>query len=306
MKYLIGINDKDLKSFYMDWDAIGSHLLVGGPFQSGRTSLLKTIVLSMAYQYSPEEVNIVLFDASQKSLSDLTDLPHVVDWVAGEDKFAQNIAHLRNELDFRRQNEGQDIKEKYPEIVFVFDDYDLARDAMGINEEILLSLGKSLRQDSDLGFHFVIALLSGSRMYSDSLVNQLKLLRVGISLGNTDTLETLGFQVTSSMRGTALPQGRGYLFERSHMNLLQFANPNNPSLEKTKQAIKTKWDRQSIAYWKHPATIEQIQQVKAASEPDVRVIQEKNAASMTKSFIDMDASVLIYREQQQRLRGENQ
>lgn len=288
----------------MDCDTVGSHLLVGGPFQSGRTSLLKTIVLSMAYQYSPDDINVVLFDASRKSLSDLTDLPHVLDWVAGEDKFSENIAHLKNELGIRRQNEILGLSQNKPEIIFIFDDYDLARDAMGINEEILLSLGKSVRQDSDLGFHFVIALLSGSRMYSDSLVNQLKLLRVGISLGNTDTLETLGFQVTSSMRGTALPQGRGYFFERSRMSLVQFANPNNPSIDGIKKKIKEKWRDFAEAEWKNPATDKQIQDVIAASKPDVQAVQEKNVTSVTKSFIDMEESVRRYKEQQQRLRGE--
>ena len=100
------------------------------------------------------------------------------------------------------------------------DDYDLTRDAMGLNEEILAKLGKLIRQDSNLGFHFILSSITHNiSNNADPLIMQLKLARVGISLGDTETLEILGGRVTSAMRGEELPEGRGYLVSRSGSRL---------------------------------------------------------------------------------------
>jgi len=305
MKHIIGIHDEDLQPFYMDWKETASHLLVGGSYQSGRTSLLRTIILSLAYTYSPEELHIVLIDASGRSLTDLTDLKHVIAWVNGEDDFAEHIAHLQNELAMRREKKVKN----YPEILFVFDDYDLATDAMGINEEILLSLGKNLRQDSDLGFHFLVSLLASTRLHSDSLINQLKLLRVGISLGNAETLEALGAHITSVMRKEQLPQGRGYFFARSGISLVQFANPDkeNKKGKTIKDVVYNQWQDFEQAQWKNPANKNQIENVKNASAADIDALQSKNTQqyeSSTGTYMDVDKSVRLYIEQQNQLRKE--
>ncbi len=303
MKHIIGKNDEDLQSFYMDWEEMASHLLVGGSFQSGRTSLLRTIILSLAYTYSPEELHIVLVDASGRSLNDLDKLPHVIAWVNGEDAFAENIAHLRNELNKRREKR----EENSPEIFFVFDDYDLAADAMGINEKILLELGKNIRQDSDLGFHFLVSLLGSTHLRDDSLIKQLKLLRVGISLGNTETLEALGAYITSSMRKEQLPPGRGYFFVRNKISLIQFANPNNPSKDEIIQTVIRKWSGCKKAKWKNPASEEQIEQVKNDSAADIGALNSNQGVGMLpdsdSSYVNMEESVKLYMEQQNKLKS---
>ena len=304
MKHIIGINDEDLQPFYMDWENKASHLLVGGTYQSGRTSLLRTIVLGLSHKYSPDELHIVLFDASGRSLTDLEDLPHVIARVDGEDAFAENIAHLQHELELRRKGK----KKNNPEILFVFDDYDLATDAMGLNERILLELGKNIRQDSNLGFHFLISLLASHRLHVDSLINQLKLLRVGVSLGNTETLEALGAHITASMRKEQLPRGRGYFFARSGMTLVQFANPDKSfKSKKAKDTVISKWNKYKKAEWINPANEDRIQQVKSDSAPDIRAIQQRNISTpkdpSSKTFIDMEESVRRYVEQQQKIKN---
>ena len=263
------------------------------------------MVLSLAYTYSPEELHIVLIDASGRSLTDLTELKHVIAWVNGEDGFAKHIAHLQNELAERRKEEGKNS----PEILFVFDDYDLATDAMGINEEILLSLGKNIRQDSNLGFHFLISLLASTRLHSDSLINQLKLLRVGISLGNAETLEALGAHITSAMRKEQLPQGRGYFFARSGISLVQFANPDkkNKKGNAIEDVVSNKWRDFEQARWSNPASEEQIEKVKNASAADIGAVQSKNIQhdpNTSTGYMDVDESVRLYIEQQNQLRKE--
>ena len=140
----------------MDWYKQGPHFLVGGSSQSGRTSLLHAIVLSLANKYSPDQLRIVLMDGTNGSLSALTDIPQVIERVIEEDGLSRNIANLQNELVLRRKDFLSNPRIS-SQILFVIDDYDLTCEALQINDVILSKLGKHIRQDSDLGFHSYIS-----------------------------------------------------------------------------------------------------------------------------------------------------
>lgn len=305
---LIGTDGDTLEPFLVDWYKHGPHFLVGGPSQSGRTSLLHTVVLGLANTYSPEQLNIVLMDGTNGSLTELVDLPHVIERVIEEDGLSRNIAHLQNELNLRRKDllENKKAGPNKTEILFVIDDYDLTCEALAINEIILSKLGKHIRQDSDLGFHFLISVLpenlSGG---TDPLIRQLRLARSGISLSNVDTLELLGARPASAMRNEELSQGRGYLFSRQGIKMVQFANPDKHAY----QNVLKKWiSKSKKAEWRRPATQQQIDQVRTDSAP-LPVIESssKNVVKPVGGYINQDESLLRYRQQQQTQakKGEN-
>jgi S-DNA-T family DNA segregation ATPase FtsK/SpoIIIE len=56
--------------------ATGHGVLVGGP-QSGKSTMLRTLIMSMALTHTPEEVQFYCIDLGGGSLTGLTDLPHV-------------------------------------------------------------------------------------------------------------------------------------------------------------------------------------------------------------------------------------
>jgi hypothetical protein len=280
----------------MDWSKHGSHLFIGGPSQSGRTSLLHTFALSIALQKSPDSLWIVLIDGSNGSLRQLADLPHVIDWVNEEEGLARNIAHLQKELSRRRTSRSQDIHALFPEIIFVVDDYDLTSEALALNGTILTKLGKLIRQDSELGFHFLIAGLA-ENLGSDPLIRQLRLARSGVSLGNIDTLEFLGGRPTSAMRNLELPPGRGYFLSRSGYKLVQFGLPNAVEM------VRNKWEKSPRAEWQILADEKEIQQVRDESAPPQGLISPESSSGWKgKSLIDMEKAVELYKKQQQNLK----
>lgn len=60
----------------VDFSRAGAHLAVAGGPRSGKSSLLRTIVLSTALRHTPAEANFYLLDFSDASLSALDALPH--------------------------------------------------------------------------------------------------------------------------------------------------------------------------------------------------------------------------------------
>lgn len=297
----VGTDGDTLEPFVLDWYRHGPHLLVGGPSQSGRTSLLQAVVLGLTNKYSPVQLNIVLMDGTNGSLTGLADLPHVIERVVEEDGLSRNIAHLQNELDLRRKDmlSGRKGKSDSTEILFVIDDYDLTCEALAINDIILSKLGKHIRQDSDLSFHFLISVLpenlSGA---TDPLIKQLRLARSGISLSNVDTLELLGARPSSAMRNEELSQGRGYLFSRSGIKMVQFANPDKSAF----QSVSKRWvSKYNKAEWARPATQQQIEQVRTDSAPipGSETAPVKNTSKPAGGYINQEESLMRYRQQQQ-------
>ena len=56
--------------------AAGHGAVVGGP-QSGKSMMLRTLVMSMALTHTPEEVQFYCLDLGGGTMATMTDLPHV-------------------------------------------------------------------------------------------------------------------------------------------------------------------------------------------------------------------------------------
>jgi len=237
---ILGRDGDTLGTFYLDWDKNPPHLLVGGPSQSGRTSVLQSIVLSIANTYSPDEAAIVLVDGTQTSLRRLKGLPHVIAWVTEEEALDFHLRYLIEELKKRREIQRQlgdeapgELSQRINQrIFFVIDDYDLTKEVLPIKDNLIAALSKHIRRDYDLNFHFILSCNAQSLARDlDPLVKQIKLLRGGISLVNHEAMENLGVKVTTAMRKQEFTEGRGYFINRNRVQLVQFAYPDDDSLK---------------------------------------------------------------------------
>lgn len=103
----IGIRANGEK-FYFDIHpkAHGPHGLIGGMTGSGKTEMIQTWILSMALQYSPQEVSFVLIDFKGTGLLEpfAGKLPHVASTLSNLDRnISKNLIALRSELTRRQQ-----------------------------------------------------------------------------------------------------------------------------------------------------------------------------------------------------------
>lgn len=256
----IGVDGDTLEAFTIDWSLPKTHLLVGGPAQSGRTSTLHTLVLSIANTFSPDEAWFILVDGMQGSLRPLLRLPHIISWVTEEDSLSEQISHLQEELEHRREylrdhNSiviiGEENELPFPHIFFVVDDYELTRDIIAFDETILALLSKTIRRDYGLNFHMIVSCTTQHIMNdNDPVIKQLKLARSGVSLVNVDILETLGGRITSDMHRQNLINGRGYaIIPGTGPHLIQIAFPDIHNYNN----LQEKWSTYQRSKWLRPA-----------------------------------------------------
>ncbi|MFE6739143.1 type VII secretion protein EccCa [Streptomyces tubercidicus] len=105
----LGLLDDPAKQWqgqwYLDLTVAGGHAaVIGGP-QSGKTTLLRTLVLSLALTHTPQEVGIYGLDLVGGGLQALASLPHVggIAGRADRERAARTVEEVRNMLAAREE-----------------------------------------------------------------------------------------------------------------------------------------------------------------------------------------------------------
>ncbi len=150
------------------------HLLIAGSTGSGKSVCINTIIASILYKATPEEVRFIMVDPKVVELGIYNGIPHLlvpvvtnpkkaasaVAWAVGEVErryalFAQyNVRDLRsyNQIDSRRKDAGE---ERLPQIVIIIDELaDLMMVASKDIEDSIIRLAQKARA---AGVHLVIA-----------------------------------------------------------------------------------------------------------------------------------------------------
>ncbi|GAA2480589.1 type VII secretion protein EccC [Actinocorallia cavernae] len=161
--------------WYLDLTMAGGHVaVIGGP-QSGKTTLLRTLALSLALTHTPQEVGVYGLDLVGGGLQALSVLPHVggVAGRADRERCARTIDSVRGMLDqreelFRLHNvdsleqlrtlraAGRVPELASTEIVLLIDGFGALRDDF---EELDDAVGDILRRGSGYGIHVVAGML---------------------------------------------------------------------------------------------------------------------------------------------------
>lgn len=126
-----------------------SHLLVAGSTGSGKTVLLRTMIVSLAWATPPEKAQIVLIDPKGSEFGGMERLPHVVELVRGQaDVAAAVLAELAAEMN-RRGQTGQ----KTPRIYVFIDELADLLDQGG--EAVIRPLTRLAQRARGTGIHLI-------------------------------------------------------------------------------------------------------------------------------------------------------
>ena len=150
------------------------HLLVAGSTGSGKSVCLNTMLISMLYKSSPEDVRLILIDPKTVEFSTYANLPHLLtpqiittkeqtinalNWAIKEMEYRYTLLQKNQVVNIKEYNNLDIVKnnqvEKMPYIVIVIDELgDLMIDAKRDMEERIMKLAQKSRA---AGIHLVIA-----------------------------------------------------------------------------------------------------------------------------------------------------
>ncbi|MEU7066498.1 type VII secretion protein EccCa [Streptomyces sp. NPDC046161] len=175
----LGVLDDPTKQWqgewYLDLTVAGGHAaVIGGP-QSGKTTLLRTLVLSLALTHTPQEVGVYGLDLVGGGLQALAGLPHVggIAGRADRERAARTVEEVRTMLAAREElfrEHGIDSVEQLrtlhaagrlpqlasAEIVLVIDGFGALRDDFESLDDAVVDI---LKRGSGYGIHVVAGML---------------------------------------------------------------------------------------------------------------------------------------------------
>lgn len=153
----------DIKINLMDSNS--AHVFVAGMVGCGKSNVLETFVLSMAYATNPDKLSMFMIDMKKRSLAPMADLPHVVTCASTEETAEQVCLYVFNEMMRRRDNTtfGEE------KIVLVIDEL---RELKFADSSILKNhLPRIVALGREIGVHVIAATQKPSSSDLGSIVN---------------------------------------------------------------------------------------------------------------------------------------
>ncbi|OYN85857.1 type VII secretion protein EccCa [Parenemella sanctibonifatiensis] len=200
--------------------------IFGGP-ESGKSTILRTLLNGIVTRYTPDEAKIVLLDY-RRALLGAVETDHMLGYAASSaagTKLAQDAA-----ASMKKRLPGSDVTQqqlrdrswwKGPELFVVVDDYELVATTTG---NAMQPFGELVSQARDIGLHIIIARAfggAGRSTFSDPVVTRMKdaVNPALLMSGNKDE-----GPLWRDEKGQPLPTGRGVLVTRAGKVLVQAAN----------------------------------------------------------------------------------
>lgn len=155
------------KSWVADLDSM-PHLLLAGATGSGKSVMINSIIMSLLYQNSPDELKLILVDPKRVELTVYNDIPHLLTpvvtqvdktinalrWVVGEMDRRFDTLSKSGKRDIHEYN-GASSEEQMPFIVVIIDELaDLMAVALREVEGAIIRLAQMARA---VGIHLIVA-----------------------------------------------------------------------------------------------------------------------------------------------------
>jgi len=221
---IVGIDDRTLTPAIIDVERQGPHMVVLGQPLSGKTSTLRTMLISIAYNYSPDEVMMVLIDYSRKlwkgGETSLADLPHVVETI---DDVEQLDGFLES---FKVECADFDVKPKRRKIMIFIDNYDaFTEESSRKKMNFFETLAGLIRKYQTSGIYLIVAGSLGIISSSDDLRKVFTAPNFGIALRSADAVNRLNGKFPRALADAELPMGRAFIVRSGITSMLQLATP---------------------------------------------------------------------------------
>lgn len=222
LRFPIGINESELAPVYLDFNA-SPHFLIVGDSESGKTTLLRSIVQDICAANTPDQARIIMGDYRRTMLGTIPS-GYQAGYGSTAPQFTQNMADLAAYVNQRMPGPDvtpQQLKDRSwwtgPELYVIVDDYDLVATTAGNPVHALVD---HLAHARDLGFHLIIARRSGGagRAMYEATLNRMKELNSAALIMSCSRDEGV---LVGTVRPSPQPPGRGTYVTRASEELIQ-------------------------------------------------------------------------------------
>ena len=241
----IGVAADDIKPTGVDLES-GPYFLVSGPLQSGKTTLMRTWLLSLCALNGPESLRLWLVDFGRSSFKPLRQLPHTESYVHTSQGFEGAMNKLVEELNERKRqlengesamgdtDEPVEVLQEKPILLMAIDDFYLFRESAMSDQTD--ELERIIRRERGLGFYLLVGGSTGdfSSCY-DGYLKAMLATQTGFLLGSSDheDLQVFKLRLPPEESGKAFPPGLGYFIKRGRTEKLKIALPQGEGLSFT-------------------------------------------------------------------------
>ncbi len=214
------------------------HFVISGVQLSGKTTLLQTWILSLAYHNKPSEVGMILID-SQGGLFDyiggkhsLAELPHVLSVVSEDSEINEEgkrhplslvMKHLNYEFE---QVPAHEMPQR--EIFIFMDNYDDLEEMLKQELAKLVSYTRSRRGRPAVHFILCGSQTKMSRS-GDNLLRRVTSTRYGIAMEvDSAGKQPFSARISRKLSEQEFPIGRSFIVQSGKLSILQIITPHNP------------------------------------------------------------------------------
>ena len=252
------------------------HLLIAGATGSGKSVCINTLIVSILYKATPDEVKMIMIDPKVVELSVYNGIPHLyipvvtdpkkaagaLNWAVSEmtsryNAFAEygvrNLGEYNKKVENMRVPEGQERPAKMPQIIIIVDELaDLMMVAPGEVEDAICRLAQLARA---AGIHLIIATQRPSVNVITGLIKANMPSRIAFSVSSgVDSRTILDMNGAEKLLGKGdmlfYPQGYqkparlqgAFISDEEVSSVVEFLSDKNPVVEyntKIEQQVNT-------------------------------------------------------------------
>jgi S-DNA-T family DNA segregation ATPase FtsK/SpoIIIE len=242
----IGLEAEMLEPLSFDLNRYGSTFLVSGPPESGKTTSLIGLVLSVARQHPPEAVNLVLVAANRGQAhlwKSLSSLPHCQALLRTEIEFVQWLETM--------EAQNHDLQASLKPTLMIMDDQPMW--ANRVSSQTVNRLEAVVRRGEVLGLTLAASLPVSGLNLMDGVARALKTGRIGLWLKPSEVSEAaaVGLRLPRSAAVVHFPMGRGFVYQPAKHWLVQVATPFHEEDEDAKAQTQQleNWVRDTRDRW---------------------------------------------------------
>ncbi len=207
----LGLHIDDLSPFVLELER-DAHLLIAGTSRSGCSTVLRSLVRSLASTTTADACRLIILDSRRQSLAALRTLPLVTAYACDAQEAEEQLRAIEQQL--ADMHAGAHAQRAEAQHIFVLID-DMGDPASSISQTARDLLGRLLRDGRGYPFHLIVAgrlrdLMENS--YSEP-TKFLKEAQTGFILGTGDD-GLFNARLTYQERNRTLPAGEAYYINR--------------------------------------------------------------------------------------------